>query len=304
MARITCIRLLLCCQLTFHYSLRLPLFCIQGLVGLLHVPRAALDIVCSSRGVYCGRVALCEGPGCPWVDCSLVGGCGKAVPGNCRTIAGYQLATDARCVPLLCTATVHALQELMRLVVARYLVVVEKDAVYQRLVDNDFCALANCIMVTAKGMPDVATRAFVHHLLAAAPHLTAVACGPLVCITCMAGACSASAAVMPVRGRAVVDWNPSGAAILAAYKYGSQRMCEAARYTAPGLRWLGARGAQLHGMAQPALQVGGQHSCRSVSLCVGLYLPFVGQHGLPSCTGSLTHCLLMCRARCPSATGP
>ncbi len=29
-ARITCIRLLLCCQLTFHYSLRLPLFCHPG----------------------------------------------------------------------------------------------------------------------------------------------------------------------------------------------------------------------------------------------------------------------------------
>ncbi len=76
-----------------------------------------------------------------------------------------------------CVAGAHAPR-----LVARYLVVVEKDAVYQRLVDDDFCALANCIMVTAKGMPDVATRAFVHHLLAAAPHLTAVACAPLVCI--------------------------------------------------------------------------------------------------------------------------
>ena len=54
---------------------------------------------------------------------------------------------------------------------------------------------------------------------------------------------------------AVVDWNPSGAAILAVYKYGSQRMHEAARYALPTLRWLGARGALLHGVPNLALQV-------------------------------------------------
>ncbi|KAK9820989.1 hypothetical protein WJX81_002818 [Elliptochloris bilobata] len=102
-----------------------------------------------------------------------------AILRDCRTIAEYEFVSDAR-----------------------YLVVVEKDAVFQRLVDDDFSTLADCILVTAKGMPDVATRAFVHTLLHAVPHLTPVA---------------------------LVDWNPSGAAILAVYKYGSQRMHEAAR---------------------------------------------------------------------------
>ena len=69
---------------------------IQGLVGLLHVPRAALGIICSSRGVYSGRVVVCEGPGHPWVNCSPIGGCGKAIPGDCRAIAEYQFASDAR----------------------------------------------------------------------------------------------------------------------------------------------------------------------------------------------------------------
>ena len=54
---------------------------------------------------------------------------------------------------------------------------------------------------------------------------------------------------------AVVDWNPSGAAILATYRYGSQRMREAALHTVPGLRWLAARGALLHGVPNLALQV-------------------------------------------------
>ena len=64
---------------------------------------------------------------------------------------------------------------------------------------------------------------------------------------------------------AVVDWNPSGAAILAVYKYGSQRMHEAAQYALPTLRWLGARGALLHGVPNLALQV--RLSCVHVAHC-------------------------------------
>ena len=127
---------------------------------------------------------------------------------------------------------------------------------FQRLVDDNFAELADCILVTAKGMPDMATRAFVHALLQAVPRLTAVACA------------LASKGFNTVQSQtytrhqacmhgipAVVDWNPSGAAILAVYKYGSQRMHEAARYALPTLRWLGARGALLHGVPNLALQV-------------------------------------------------
>lgn len=58
--------------------------------------------------------------------------------------------------------------------VRRFLVVVEKDAVFQRLVDEGFAAATGSILVTAKGMPDLATRAFLQALMASAPHLVCV----------------------------------------------------------------------------------------------------------------------------------
>ena len=56
-----------------------------------------------------------------------------------------------------------------------YLVVVEKDAVFQRLVEDGFPDLANCVLITARGMPDMASRAFAAALCAACSHLIPVA---------------------------------------------------------------------------------------------------------------------------------
>jgi len=47
---------------------------------------------------------------------------------------------------------------------ASYVLVVEKDAIFQRLVRERFWAQENCILITAKGMPDRATRRFVRRL--------------------------------------------------------------------------------------------------------------------------------------------
>ena len=56
--------------------------------------------------------------------------------------------------------------------------VVEKDAVFQRLLDEGFCESTESIIVTARGMPDFATRTFLSCLAAAFPDatLTAGAC--------------------------------------------------------------------------------------------------------------------------------
>jgi DNA topoisomerase VI subunit A len=40
-----------------------------------------------------------------------------------------------------------------------WLIVVEKDAVFQRLVEDRIFDHIPCVLVTAKGMPDLATRA-------------------------------------------------------------------------------------------------------------------------------------------------
>ena len=57
------------------------------------------------------------------------------------------------------------------------------QAIFQRLIEDDFCDLVPSILITAKGMPDMATRVMLWHLHAAMPQL-------------------------PVLG--LVDWNPSG----------------------------------------------------------------------------------------------
>ena len=51
------------------------------------------------------------------------------------------------------------------------MVVVEKDAVFQRLVEDGFAEQTGAILITAKGMPDMATRTFLHYLCTALPHL-------------------------------------------------------------------------------------------------------------------------------------
>lgn len=53
----------------------------------------------------------------------------------------------------------------------RAVVIVEKDAVFQRLVDEGFSEKANCVLVTGKGMPDHATRCFVSELSSQFPNL-------------------------------------------------------------------------------------------------------------------------------------
>lgn len=53
--------------------------------------------------------------------------------------------------------------------------VIEKDAIFQRLVEDGFAEHVRGILVTAKGMPDRATRAFLQALTTALPHLRPVA---------------------------------------------------------------------------------------------------------------------------------
>ena len=67
----------------------------------------------------------------------------------------------------MCTTTLH----LRHCRSCSYVVVVEKDAVFQRLAEDGFAEETGAILVTAKGMPDMATRAFLHSLCTALPHL-------------------------------------------------------------------------------------------------------------------------------------
>lgn len=104
----------------------------------------------------------------------------------------------------------------------RQILVIEKDALFQRLLDDRLATQLPCVLVTARGFPDLATRALLHRLTTAFP-----------------GA--------PVVG--LVDWNPSGIAILRQYRQGGRRGnvtgAEGKQFAIPGLSWLGVRSSHL-----------------------------------------------------------
>ncbi|XP_047073479.1 meiotic recombination protein SPO11-2 isoform X2 [Lolium rigidum] len=171
---------------------------IQDVVSLLRCTRQSLGIMASSRGALIGRLVLHE-PEEERIDCSILGPSGHAITGDLNELGKLNLHSDAR-----------------------YLIVVEKRLAEDRLYNQ-----LPCIIITAKGYPDIATRFILHRLSQTFPN-------------------------MPIF--ALVDWNPAGLAILCTYKYGSISMgLESYRY-ACNVKWLGLRGDDLQLIPQSAFQ--------------------------------------------------
>jgi len=163
---------------------------------LLGVPRGALAVTTASRGVVTGVLDIREANA--WSDLTDSGG--RPIVGDLDWVASAVLRSRARLI-----------------------LVVEKDAVFNRLLQEKACRALNCVMLTARGMPDVATRAFLRRLadlLPAAPVL------------------------------ALVDWNPSGALILGAYRGTAMRTARTAQEARHGVdvRWLACRAADVAAM--------------------------------------------------------
>ncbi|KAL1785454.1 meiotic recombination protein SPO11 isoform X2 [Sigmodon hispidus] len=87
------------------------------------------------------------------------------IAGNLR-----YMEEDGTRVQCTCSATATAvssnIQGIQNLVTdAKFLLIVEKDATFQRLLDDNFCSrMSPCIMVTGKGVPDLNTRLLVKRL--------------------------------------------------------------------------------------------------------------------------------------------
>ncbi|GFP88935.1 meiotic recombination protein spo11-2 [Phtheirospermum japonicum] len=161
---------------------------IRDLVALLRCSRYSLGIMASSRGAE---------PNKDVVDCSACGSSGYAISGDLDFLQKLVMKSDAR-----------------------YIIVVEKHAVFQRLAEDRVFNQIPCILITAKGYPDIGTsfempnRLFLHRMSREFPQL-------------------------PILG--LVDWNPAGLAILCTFKFGSVAMgLEAYRY-ACNVKWLGLR---------------------------------------------------------------
>lgn len=97
--------------------------------------------------------------------------------------------------------------------VARYILVVEKEAIFTRLMESKFCQTAGpCILLTGKGFPDINTRMLLKELQRQ----------------------------LKIPALGLVDADPHGIDIMCVYRYGSKALSyEAASLTCPALRWLG-----------------------------------------------------------------
>lgn len=164
-------------------------------VSLVAVSRRSLGVVAAPRGEVGGAMSIREGEDAPWRS---LWDESRQISGDIAAIARWEFRGDFR-----------------------YVLVVEKHSVFHRLfAEERVHTRLPCVVVTAKGFPDLATRAFLKRLQLTHPHV-------------------------PFLG--LVDWNPSGVLILGTYRAGgrtSSAVLESSRY-ALELKWLGVRSADL-----------------------------------------------------------
>ena len=173
---------------------RLVAAALRDAVTLLNCTRAAMGVTSASRGQVAGRVAILTPEDGVWRDFSDASA-HFVVPGDVRAVERARLRSDAR-----------------------FVLIVEKDAAFDKLCRERIHARVPCVLVTAKGFPDLATRAFLKKFASEFPRV------PML---------------------ALVDWNPSGLLILRTYRAGSGGgALEASRY-ALDVKWLGVRRADL-----------------------------------------------------------
>lgn len=157
----------------------------------LGCPRSCLNVVAADKGLVVGRLTFDE-DGDP-IDCTRMGVTGKAIPSYIDKISNIQ--SDAE-----------------------FILLVEKDAAYNRLAEDRFYNQYPCILLTGKGQPDVATRMFLKRIT--------------------------TELKLPVL--AFVDADPYGLKILSVYMSGSKAMSyDSASLTTPDIKWLGLRPSDL-----------------------------------------------------------
>lgn len=153
--------------------------------------RTSLNVVASEKGIVVGRVKFRDDGDV--IDCTKMGTGGKAIPPYTDRIT--DITSDAE-----------------------FILLVEKDAAFMRLAEDRFYNKFPCIIITAKGQPDVATRLFLKKLKATLQ--------------------------LPVMG--LVDSDPYGLKILSVYMSGSKNMSyDSASLTTPDIKWLGVRPSDL-----------------------------------------------------------
>ncbi|KAM8946280.1 meiotic recombination protein SPO11 [Pelodytes ibericus] len=153
---------------------------------MLRMPRISLHILSTSKGCMAGDLLFTAEDGSR-VSCSG-NSTGVLVPSNIKGITNMRSQ-------------------------AKFVLIIEKDATFQRLLDDDFCStFGPCILITGKGVPDLNTRLLTRKLW--------------------------DTFQVPIF--IMVDADPHGIEIMCIYKYGSLSMSfEAHHLTVPSIAWLG-----------------------------------------------------------------
>ncbi|XP_053499457.1 meiotic recombination protein SPO11 [Ictalurus furcatus] len=163
---------------------------------LLRVPRRSLHVCATTKGLISGDLCYLEEDGTR-VDCSST-----AVP---------------------VSSSVNGINNIVSS--AKFVLVIEKDATFQRLLDDEFCTqFYPCIIITGKGVPDVNSRLMVKKLWE----------------------------TLHIPVFALVDADPHGIEIMCIYKYGSISMAfEAPTLTVSSMLWLGLLPSDIESLGVP-----------------------------------------------------
>lgn len=157
---------------------------LEDLSAMLQVTRSSLNISASSKGIVVGRISFKEKG--DFIDCTAIGA-GKAISPNIDDIE--DMDTDAE----MC-------------------LVIEKDAVFNRLAEDHFYDYVPSILITAKGQPDVATRQFLKKIN--------------------------DELQIPIFS--LMDADPYGFEIMRVYSVGSKALSfESSHLAVPNIKWLG-----------------------------------------------------------------
>lgn len=106
---------------------------------------------------------------------------------------------------------------------AKFILVIEKDGIFNRLREDKFFEMIPSILITGRGFPDLATRMFVSML--------------------------SKFLDIPVLG--LCDCNPFGLSIMLTYKLGSARMPLESLQYAVDIKWIGVRPSQVSALGLP-----------------------------------------------------
>ncbi|XP_026885851.1 meiotic recombination protein SPO11 isoform X2 [Electrophorus electricus] len=165
---------------------------------MLKIPRRSLHVLATSKGFISGDLCYLEEDGTR-VDCNS----------NCTAVA--------------VSSNVCGITNIVSS--AKFVLIIEKDATFQRLLDDEFCTrLYPCIIITGKGVPDVNSRLMVRKLW--------------------------DTLHIPVF--ALMDGDPHGIEIMCIYKYGSVSMAfEGPSLTIPSMLWLGLLPSDIERLGVP-----------------------------------------------------